>query len=360
MQALVFPTDSLLYVFPTSGSPCEYFPNLSSLTITPVPRNSQELSRNLPLSPKAHLVPFKDSPYFLLFSEPLSPACLRAEPPLLQAVGSPDFVSCHGGLPTSAHAVGPPRSWQAGLFLPCLIPCCPRPMPSAQAPHHEGLTTDSSLKAVSPCDKRDRPPWRLSCGPGAWWPAGGRLHLTWFPLPLRAAGPKWGDVPRSYRCPPLRVRTLWARCSAWCRRASWGSGEEPLQAAALLTGFGTRNCIVRPGDLLTSPFESRDTVVVLADGGSIREVGALVFCCLGLSRGAPDSLSPAVLRRGGTSISELALVPEGASDMTVFGEDDPRLRGAQPRLHVSTSQGANGPALTRSSHGGWEGPTDTG
>lgn len=120
-QAYVFPTDSPLHIFPTSGSPCECFPNLSSLTITPVPRNSQELSRNLPLSPRAHLVPFKDSPYFLLFSEPLSLACLRAELPLSGAVRSPDFMSCRGGLPVPAQAVGPPRGWQAGLFLPRLI-----------------------------------------------------------------------------------------------------------------------------------------------------------------------------------------------------------------------------------------------
>ena len=189
----VFPTDSPPQVFPTSGSPCECFPNLSSLTVTPVPRNSQEPSRNLPLSPKAHLVPFKDSPYFLLFSEPLRPACLRAQPPLPGAVRSPDFGSCRGGLPPPAHVAGPPRGWRARLLLPRLTPSPARPGPSVQSlPRELFMAVDSGIQPT--CDESDlHPP---ESRPQRVWAAGWQPRASeQAPCPPQRRWAKPGDVP---------------------------------------------------------------------------------------------------------------------------------------------------------------------
>lgn len=96
------------------------FPNWFSLAITPVPRNSQEPSRNLPLSPKVHLVPFKDSPYFLLFSKSLIQPVSKLGHPPPWVVMSPDFASCSGGSP-GLHAWWDclRGSWARRTSFPC-------------------------------------------------------------------------------------------------------------------------------------------------------------------------------------------------------------------------------------------------
>lgn len=91
-----------------------------------------------------------------------------------------------------------------------------------------------------------------------------------------------------------------------------GSREEPRQAAALLTDFGTRNCTVRPGDLLPEPFRKssrRDCA-----GRWRKRPGSGPTCApfsgrrrLGLSHDTLDCCPPLCSRQGSNSVSELVL-----------------------------------------------------
>lgn len=133
-------------VFSASGSLCKHFPNWFSLTITPVPRNSEEPSRNLPLSPKVHLVPVKDSPDFLLFSESLSQPVSKLGRPPLRVVMSPGFVSCSCVLAGVGRA---PRACTCGgsasvalgqdFFLPLLTQLLLQPCPQSAISSSRGI-----------------------------------------------------------------------------------------------------------------------------------------------------------------------------------------------------------------------------
>lgn len=205
-HSLLFPTRRRIFyfslsdfqpqAFSTSGSPCKHFPNWFSLTITPVPRNSQEPSRNLSLSPKVHLVPFKDSPHFLLFSERASRPVseLSRLPP--RVVMSPGFVSYIGGagegrLPTSACVVGLPQ-WLIGktfpslagpVAVPALSPICSPFIMSYLWPEIPA----SETRPV--CDERDLDPWSLGsvhCRSGCL--GGNYFHPSGFLLLLELLG----------------------------------------------------------------------------------------------------------------------------------------------------------------------------
>lgn len=175
--------------FSTSASPCKHFPNWFSLTITPVPRNSQEPSRNLSLSPKAHLVLFKDSPHFLLFSEPVNWPVSELSRLPLGVVMSPDFVNCIWGavgrLPMSACVVGLPQ-WPTGKTFPS--PAGPGAVP-ALPPVCSPFTTSylwpeiPASETCPTCDERDLDPWTLGsshCRSG--WLGGNYFHLSRFLL----------------------------------------------------------------------------------------------------------------------------------------------------------------------------------
>lgn len=98
------------------------------------------------------------------------------------------------------------------------------------------------------------PPQRLNCGPyGSGWPAGSSLHLTRPPLPPRAPGPSQGDAPQSYSCTPQGLgRCSHPLCLMLFSQPAEQGGASP--ASTLLTGFGTRNRIMRSSDLPPEPF----------------------------------------------------------------------------------------------------------